>query len=175
MRKKRTRSPEVGPTAGDPLQDASTHQLRHAVQAEGAEIVATTAVLEEESPELTLPVPLSMPPELAALLEQVSGLSVERARLGKAFLPSALELGQRLLGVTDYVPNECWESWVTAQTPLDVGEALAMVLFATGRDGLAARMTPAVGVGLTEIVRAFKDLTNSFDEAQYSLKAPKTI
>lgn len=87
-------------------------------------------------------------------------------RLGKAFLLSVLNLGQRLIKVADHVPPQGWESWVASQTPLDVGEAVALVLFATGRAGLARRMTPAVGVGLTEIVGAFKDLTNSFDEAQ---------
>jgi hypothetical protein len=38
-------------------------------------------------------------------------------------------------------------------------------VFATGRAGLAERMTPAVDVGLTEIVKALKELVDSLDEA----------
>jgi hypothetical protein len=99
-------------------------------------------------------------------LEQVNGLSVDVRRLGKAFLLSALELGQQLVKVTDYIPSECWESWVASRTPLNVDEAIALVLFATGRAGLAARMTPLGDVGLTEIVSVFRDLANGFDKAQ---------
>lgn len=80
-------------------------------------------------------------------------------------MQSALILGQHLLDLVRYVPQEQWRDWVQTQTPLTIPDAEAFVTFTACYAHLAAPVTPGSAMSTTKILEALVGLTDAFKEA----------
>jgi len=83
--------------------------------------------------------------------------------VAEALISFTLNLGQRLVQAANYFLPEKLEKWVTP--PLDICMAVALVMFATGRAALAARMAPSTAAKTTEALEAMVGLLDAFQEA----------
>ena len=101
-----------------------------------------------------------MPPELAALIDEINSRFCDLKRLAKAATCIGVELGERLGDLFDHAPNGEWNVLV-GRTAVHVADAAALVVFAEDRHALVERLSPVHDVPLREVLMNLTTLANA--------------
>jgi hypothetical protein len=101
-----------------------------------------------------------VPPELAALMDEINSLFCGLKRMAKAATRTGVELGERLGDLFDHAPNGEWNVLV-GRTALHVADAAALIVFSEDRYALVERLSPVHDVPLREALTHLTTLASA--------------
>ncbi len=101
-----------------------------------------------------------MPPELAALTDEINTKFCDLKRLAKAATRTAVELGERLGDLFDHASDGAWDTLVK-RTAVNVGDAGSLVAFAEGRQALVEQLSPVRDVPLRDALNHLVNMANA--------------